>query len=299
MVDLKIELPEEFFREEIKNDFLITEDMKKVWAVELDLLNELLSVCRKYKLKIFVDGGTLLGAVRHNGFIPWDNDIDLIMPRPDYNKLCRIAGKEFKEPYFFQSYRTEENYPRRHAQLRNSHTTGILKDELKHNFTFNQGIFIDIFILDGFHKDKNKFRKQKRKGEIFQRILGYKSGRKSKYMIVNGICGIIPWNFAVKQMDKILMEKKYQDSETVANLSLGFDIGKRVTLRDKNFYEETEYLPFETIEVPVPKDYHVWLTSRYGDYMKPSKAGAIHGDVIFDTDVPYNEYLQKNFKKQR
>lgn len=291
MVDLKIKLPEKFFEEETKSDFLVTRNMKKVWAVELDLLNELLSVCKKYNLKIFVDGGTLLGTVRHKGFIPWDNDIDLVMPRPDYDKLCRIAEKEFKEPYFFQSYRTEKNYPRRHAQLRNSQTTAILKDELKYNFTFNQGIFIDIFVLDGLYKDKKKFSKQKRKGEIFQRILGYKSGKKSKYIIINRICSLIPWEFAVKQMDKILTEKKYQNSKKVANLSLGFDIGKRVTVRDKSFYEETEYLPFETIEVPVPKKYDIWLKSRYGDYMKPSRAGAIHGGLILDADKSYKTYL--------
>ena len=103
MVSLNIKLPENFLDEEIRDDYVVSSQMKQVWAVELDLLNKILEVCKKYNIKIIASGGTLLGAVRHKGFIPWDDDIDLMMMRDQYDKLCDVAEKEFKYPYFFQT----------------------------------------------------------------------------------------------------------------------------------------------------------------------------------------------------
>ena len=96
-----------FFREEIRNGFLVTEKMKRIWYTEISLLQELDRVCKKYGLRYFAEYGTLLGAVRHNGFIPWDDDIDVAMLRDDYEKLKKVAAEEFKAPYFFQDSYTD------------------------------------------------------------------------------------------------------------------------------------------------------------------------------------------------
>ena len=153
MVDLNIELPEGFLDEEVRCGYTVTRQMKEVWAVELDILSELQRVCEKYNLKFFADAGTLLGAVRHKGFIPWDDDIDVCMFRNDYDKLVSIADDEFKAPYKFQCFYTEKGYYRGHAQIRNTNTTCILKSELGKNIQFNQGIFLDVFVLDGVTND--------------------------------------------------------------------------------------------------------------------------------------------------
>ena len=88
-----------FFDEEIRCDFLVTKERKKIWAIGLDLLLEFDRVCKKYNLSYFLIHGSLLGAIRHNGFIPWDDDIDVAMLRSDYNNLMNIAAKEFSNQY--------------------------------------------------------------------------------------------------------------------------------------------------------------------------------------------------------
>ena len=157
MVDLKLKIPENFIAEEIRCGYKVTQQMKEIWAVELDLLSEFDRVCTKYNIKYFACGGTLLGAIRHHGFIPWDDDIDLAMARKDYEKLCEVAPKEFVHPYFFQTEYTDPGSLRGHAQLRNSITTGILKEEYPLRKKINQGIFIDIFPLDGVPEDHTKY----------------------------------------------------------------------------------------------------------------------------------------------
>ena len=125
MLPIKIALPEGFLEEEVRCGYTVSVEMKKLWAVELDLLAEFDRVCRKHGLTYFVDSGTLLGAVRHKGFIPWDDDIDVAMFREDYRKLPRIAAQEFQHPYFFQTPFTDPGLVMGGSRLRNSDTTLI------------------------------------------------------------------------------------------------------------------------------------------------------------------------------
>lgn len=142
--------------EEIRRGYRVSAQMKKVWAVQLELTRKLLQVCKDHHLKIWADGGTLLGAVREKGYVPWDDDIDMIMPRGDYDKLLGLAAREFRPPFRFQSAYTEDKYPRAHAQLRMDGTTAILSADIF--CKFHQGIFIDIFVLDGVPDTRREVR---------------------------------------------------------------------------------------------------------------------------------------------
>ena len=133
------------FEEEIRDGYLVTERVKKIWYTEINLLIAFDRMCKEHNLKYSVCYGTLLGAIRHKGFIPWDDDIDVFMMRDDYNKMLKIAPNYFKEPYFFQSAYTDVMVWG-FSKLRDSRTTAIEFDNMKEQF--NQGIFIDIFPLD-------------------------------------------------------------------------------------------------------------------------------------------------------
>jgi lipopolysaccharide cholinephosphotransferase len=169
MINLKLAVPDSFYVEEEISGYYVSRKMKEVWAVELDLLSEFQRVCKKHNLTYFADAGTLIGAIRHKGFIPWDDDIDVIMMREDYEKLCQVAETEFKHPYFFQTEYTDPTSNRGHAQLRNSNTTGILQSEYGKKF-FNQGIFIDIFPYDAVTEDKTRLKVQKRHININKKL---------------------------------------------------------------------------------------------------------------------------------
>lgn len=311
MVSLNIKLPENFLDEEIRDDYVVSSQMKQVWAVELDLLNKILEVCKKYNIKIIASGGTLLGAVRHKGFIPWDDDIDLMMMRNQYDKLCDVAEKEFTYPYFFQTEYTDPGSMRGHAQLRNSQTTGILNVE-RGKCKFNQGIFIDIFPLDRVVDDNFLFQKQKKKA------LYYKScARKIANITVNYD---LSENTGVKKIIKKMMHKifgkilekshleryfykkfedtwkKYNDRDTVMCSSLTFAEACEAHFKKVEYFKEIVELPFEFMSIPVCYRYEELLTQRYGNWRKIEKGTSCHGTVFFDTSVSYEKYVKGNKK---
>ena len=147
--------------EEVIADYKISDKMKKIWKIELAMLEEVERICKEHGLTWFMVHGSLLGAVRHKGFIPWDDDIDIAMPRKDYNKFLKYARKELKEPLSLHTPETEKDiFWGGFARVRNSRTTGIELRELEHKG--NLGIWIDILPLDVCTMDDKKFEEKEK-----------------------------------------------------------------------------------------------------------------------------------------
>lgn len=294
--------PDDFLKEEIRCDYIVSTKQKKIWAVELDLLNKLLGVCQKYGIKVFAFAGTLLGAVRHHGFIPWDDDIDVCLLREDYDKLLSVAEKEFQYPYFFQTAYTDKRFHIGYARLRNSTTTGFIP--YNDDYNYNNGIFIDIFIMNGYTDNVLKLMLQ-----IFQ-IRFVEKLIHSYYVDINEKSGIKKCLMRItKWMDNRfisydrLLESYYKlitrydrnsDKVTILTSSKWFRERYWCWKRDLN---TSIMVPFENIHIPVPEHYDEVLKNAYGDYMifpPREKRGKWHENIIyFDPDVPYTEYWKK------
>lgn len=312
MVKLKIDLPDGFLDEEVRCDYRITKEMKQVWAVMLDMLVEIDRVCKKHNIKYFASSGTMLGAIRHKGFIPWDDDIDIMMMREDYEKLCEVAADEFHSPYFFQTEWTDRGSLRGHAQLRNSMTTGILSSEYERDLRINQGIFIDIFPMDAIPDNKEVFIKNMKKANRMKSLYYFVSSftdrfyvpknKNIKYYIRAVLHKLIP-DVKNKFIDYDKFYKKYEELCCAANSEntkmiglLGLHYNDKY-LRYREDFTESIDVPFEFITIPVPKNYDHALKNVFGDYMKFVKGGSLHGGMILDSDVPYKEFLKNDSRK--
>ena len=108
MVPINLDYDPSFLEEEVREDYLVSSKMKKLWLVELDILNKFVQVFDKYDITYFADAGTLLGAVRHGGYVPWDDDIDIILLRKDFDRFLEVAETEFQYPYYV--YNIHNNY---------------------------------------------------------------------------------------------------------------------------------------------------------------------------------------------
>lgn len=277
----------------------LLEELKKI---ELEMFKYYLAICEKHDLKYFLIGGTLLGAVRHKGFIPWDDDIDIGMPRPDYEKFLLVAQKELPEHIFLQTHNTDIEYPNCFAKLRNSDTT-FIETSCK-NLKINHGIYIDIFPLDGccispYWKYRLFSFKQRLynskinqlynlpKYEFTSKIL------KFKHYISQVVVNLLVQNFnsAIYGRDELYKSYDYYQSKYVSNYGglCGF---REVVLRD--LFGEGVRGTFEGLPVNIPTKANDYLTQIYGDYMKfppIEQQKPHHYCTVIDTKKSFLEYI--------
>lgn len=310
MAPLLLEFDDSFFEEEIRCGYTVSSEMKKVWAVELDLLNEFSKVCEKHRLNWFVHAGTMLGAIRHKGYIPWDDDIDVVMPRADYDKLCTLGPQEFNHPYFYQIEETDYFFARNFARLRNSDTTAVLEWEESFKYPYNQGIFIDIFPMDNIPDDEAErkdyftrltvlndqawqwrnmvhlYRPKKGKGWV-KRMSYYFKHLYFKYLSKEK--GDYHY-YLNKHHDLVI---SYNDRETkCVGESIIAPLGRWVWKSE--WVNQVTMVPFEMLQVPVPVGYEECLSVGFGkDWRVPKQVSSYHGNVIFDVDRPYTEYFNQ------
>ena len=301
MVDLKIKLPEGFLEEEVRCDHLVTRKMKEIWAVELDLLAELQRVCDKYHIRYYASGGTLLGAVRHKGFIPWDDDLDVEIFREDYIKLCEVASKEFKKPYIFQNEYTESGSIRGFSKLRNSQTTAMYPYEKNPHFKdYNKGIFIDIFpldsILDNPEDEKKKKKAVDRWHRAFLSCLDIYYHRQQNKNSLNGRIKQLlrPLLYFPCKWSKTWLYRKYEEACSFGNSTETdkvaiYCIYLQRTIHHQQDFGDPVLTDFEFTKINIPNNAKHILDEGFGDWHKFVKGGTLHGDgtLIFDTNKPY------------
>ena len=270
------------------------QSIKDVQNKILDIMKFIDSVCRENSITYYIMGGTALGAVRHSGFIPWDDDLDIFMTPDEYDKFKKVFLDLNSDKFVLQEWKTTEKYLE-YAKIRMNGTT-FIEEQFKDRKDMHHGIYVDIMIL---HKaPKSDFMKRWVYLESKYVTLYALSQRnwkpKSKgQALVLSLLKVLPNELISKLCYKNIYsyDKKTDFNEycywiTPAKFNKG--------IFNKKLFEEPEEIQFEDVCLKAPTDIKKYLSLRYGDYMKlPSREeqkAAVHAQ-LFDCEKDYNCYI--------
>lgn len=277
----------------------VSAQIKRIWAMELDMVEKFVAVCREHGLEYCIMGGTLLGAVRHKGFIPWDNDIDLLMPRKDFDKLLEIGPDAFESPLFFQTPVTEQSrFFSTYVKIRDERGTAGTREDYESGI--NSGVFIDIFCLDEIPNSS-----------LLRKVFFWRLNEIAKMQrfalgktMPNGLANRIKhsfqrmvYRFVYHCPDAASLFKIYQKAagkyagkncRQVAHQAFGYHEN---FIWEKRDWDDHVQLDFEDLKLEAPKGYDAILKRQYGDYLKLPEDKSTHDYFVFDPDVPFNLYF--------
>lgn len=291
--------------------------LKKVWDVELDLLEKLKEICRENNLTYCASSGTLLGAARHHGFIPWDDDIDVFVMWDDYKRLMQIAPMECKYPYCFQGIYSEIEALPSACRLRRSDTTGFTMYEHKNvGPNYDRGIFIDIFPLFNV-PDTEELRAEQKKSVIgtWELIRGYDAlnqikrggyiNREYESYIPRFLAYCKKQNITdIEKIDIVSLKEAYLEacaSEKGRTREVGATSSKchcSKLMWDSEWFDSYIELPFENTTICCPSEYEKILERQYGDWRTPVRGGAAHSMAGLDPDTPWREFDFSRIKEE-
>lgn len=244
--------------------------MEKCKQIELDILKQIIEICERHKLRYIVDYGTLIGTVRHGGFIPWDDDIDVSMPRPDFEMFKQIFDQETGAESCME-LRTgmRANIALPYIQVVDKNTTTVKRGRRK---AYAQSVWVDVFPIDGAGKDASQLE------DVYQKY--WDKIRESRKIIGRYQPYLNPWKQIkqfylhyirkfrlgriIRQAEQIMQTYDYDASEQVFCFCTVYGTKEK---NDKSFYEERIQMEFEGIPCKVPKEYDKKLRGIYGDYM--------------------------------
>ncbi len=246
-------------------------DLDEQKRIELGLLKNFCRLCQEHNLSFFLTYGTLIGAVRHKGFIPWDDDIDVMMPRPDYNRLVELFSDKIVYEHCSLLTPLTMDYIYAFSKFVDTRTS-VNEPWMLTNIL---GVYIDVFPIDGVPKDdviRKKFIRKIMNLHYFL-LISSRKNKSRKTLIKTLVSKILyyPLRFIgykkfVRCMCRLCQKYDYTSSDCVGILSIDTYLKKEFF--PKKIFEETTYLDFEGAKMPVPKGYHEYLTKIYGDYMQ-------------------------------
>lgn len=233
--------------------------------IQLNILREVHSFCEENGIKYFLTYGTLIGAIRHKGYIPWDDDIDICMPRPDYEKFMKTFNGS-QERYKFVSYEIDRKFLYTFGKVIDTNTELIESSKIKYPL----GINIDIFPIDGIDDDLATLRKQ----TILRNLIDLKTVKISKLnsfkfnvilFIGRIVLSPVPVGFLVNKMITNAKSHLFEESKKVCCVVMGTKLNRPVP---KEYFAEQKLVEFEQYKFYAPIGYDAYLRSVYGDYME-------------------------------
>lgn len=287
-----------FFEDEVRDGFFVPAEMKHAWAAELEVLSEVDRICKKYHIQYYADWGTLLATVRHEGFIPWDDDLDIVMKREDYKRFLEVAPKELPEGYSVYNYNNHDDFWLFLARVVGKRRICFEDDHLRrfHEFPYIAGV--DIFVLDYVSRDEKEERTRDKNAMYLIALADYIGDGRCDDTSVKQWISIIKekYNITVTYVEdrKELKRKLYGEVEKLF-AKFGKDEADKITqlfpfgVKDnrlwvpKEYYEEAIELGYENTTIPVSLRYCEMLSKKYGDYMKLVRNAGGHNYPFFES----------------
>lgn len=289
----------DYYIQEERCGHLVTSETKKLWSVQISCLEQLKRICDKHNIQYFACGGTLLGAVRHKGYIPWDDDIDVCMLEADYKKFCQIAPAELCEPFFFQNYKTQKGFGPSISRIRRSDTTGCTAYEKKlADEEYNCGIFIDIFPM--FSVSSKKALRVLKNVSIMKyklALVGYEHMKMQEKQGKSFDLCVIYWRLMSVFMNHEKLSDRFLKACSVKNVNTKYIAPVSFTgfserfIYERAWFDNSTNMPFEYTDICCPDSYDQILRQLYGDYSVFVKGSATHSMAIVDTETSYKERM--------
>ena len=249
------------------------ETLRKAQHVFLEIAKEIKRVCDENDIRYFLDSGTLLGAVRHKGFIPWDDDFDIGMMREDYDRFCKIAPLKLDSKYFLQTWENDEQFAIPFAKVRKKNTVYL---ENKASASLQNGFYVDIFPYDNAPDSINEKNQLMKKLANIERVIlmkcHYQPWNEGTTFNVRKRLGYIPYQMISLVNTKEKLINKYMRlvksvKSTGEEIYLQYGSAKGF-FQKKCFFGDGVDLPFEDTVFRCPSDSDGYLKMQYGDYMK-------------------------------
>ncbi len=282
----------EYFNDEVREGFFVSSMMKRYWAAQIKVLSEIDRVCKKHGIRWFADCGTLLGAVRHGGMIPWDDDMDICMLRKDWVKFFEVAKDELPKDYCVLSLNHEVDYENVIGRIVNAHAIDYSEEHMKEFFGCPYTVGVDIFPLDDLSEDEEKEEcRRKLAKDVSDAYEMIEAGNADTQECRNLLAKIESDNHVTLHRKgnilrelRLLTEKLFMmyTSDEAENIALmPFWVPKHNHKYPKDLFKDILYLPFEFINIPAPARYDEVLRIEYGDYMVVRKGGGIHDYPVY------------------
>ena len=290
-----------FFEKEERAGFVVPELMKHAWAAQIELLEEIRKICIHHNIAFFAEYGTMLGAVRHNGYIPWDDDLDIGMLRKDLKKFLEVAPKELPKECRVLNMHIEPDYRDVMTRVVNSSHVSLEANHMKkyHGCPFVVGI--DIFPFDYVPRDDRELTMVmtilKALGEILKIVWGEVDAevKLEAAKQVEPLCGFeLDWtrpvdNQILNLYENIMSMYTEEESDKIGIFTSMVGGMNKEYCFDREWFATTIEMPFENTTVPVPVGYDNILRMRYGNYMEPK--------IFFAHDYPFYNGQKDEIKR--
>ena len=292
------EIPESYFEEETREGFTISGKVKHSWAAQLKIVSLFAEVCARHGLRWFAEYGTLLGTVRHRGYIPWDDDLDICMPREDYERVWPFLAQELPAYFHICSRQADPHINSPWGSIRNRREIDLggrdprEAEITKEFYGWPYVAGVDVFPLDHIPADESERDIQQVWYRSIHDILRNYAAYEEQGAIGEAAATLgeamgvdLPdtpdgFKVALWELDRAVAGM-YPREESIGVTSLYWRVYGHVRIRPHACYDDTIWLPFEMIELPVPVGYEEILTLEFGDWNAPRKGTQGHGYPYF------------------